>query len=114
MKKYFLILLIAAGVGASYSCYGDPEPGTGIVTVRDSNDLLVPSAVVQLSQPGQLGTGYIVVEGLTDMQGRYSYTHEPALEVILDISASNGPSSGQGIIRIKPNETTEETVKIYP
>jgi hypothetical protein len=118
MKKFLLIFIIAMGIGASYSCYENPKPGTGKVIVVDINDFRVPSADVKLSQPGQLGSGYIVNEGLTNQNGEYSYTHEdPAvdmgLEVILNISATFGTAVGQGIIRIKPNETSVETVKIY-
>jgi hypothetical protein len=113
MKKIILFFVIAVGVGASYSCYGDPQPGTGKVIVIDVNDFRVPSATVKLAQPGQLGTGFIVNEGFTNAQGEYSYTHEPALEVILDISATFGTATGQGIIRIKPDETSVETVKVY-
>ena len=113
MKKLFLFLSILVLAGAFSSCYQPPSPGTGKVTVVDQNDFRVPSATVKLSQPGQLGTGYIINEGLTNMSGEYSYTHEPALEVILDISATYGTAVGQGIIRIKPNETSTETVKIY-
>ncbi len=113
MKKYLLIFVTLAAVAAFSSCYEPPGPGTGKVIVIDQNDFRVPSATVKLSQPGQLGTGYIVNEGLTDLNGEYSYTHEPALEVILDISATYGTAVGQGIIRIKPDETSTETVKIY-
>jgi hypothetical protein len=118
MKKLSLIILIAIGLGASYSCYSDPKPGTGKVIVIDVNDFRVPSATVKLSQPGQLGTGFIVNEGLTDMNGEYSYTHQDpnvdmGLEVILEISATFGTAVGQGIIRIKPDETSTETVKVY-
>ncbi len=118
MKKYLLLVVIAIGVGASYSCYEPPGPGTGKVIVIDVNDFRVPSATVQLSQPGQLGTGFIINEGLTNMNGEYSYTHvdpstDMGLEVILDISATDGVAVGQGIIRIKPDETSTETVKIY-
>ena len=118
MKKLALVFVISIGVAASYSCYGDPKPGTGVVIVVDENDFRVPAATVQLSQPGQLGTGFIINEGLTGANGEYSYTHEDpnvdmGLEVILEISASLGSATGQGIIRIKPDETSTETVKIY-
>jgi hypothetical protein len=118
MKKLALIFVIAVGVAASYSCYGEPKAGTGNVIVIDENDFRVPAATVQLSQPGQLGTGYIVNEGLTNQNGEYSYTHQDpnvdmGLEVILEISATFGTATGQGIIRIKPDETSTETVKIY-
>jgi len=118
MKKQLLFLLIAIGLSASYSCYEAPKPGTGKVIVIDINDFRVPSADVKLSQPGQLGTGFIVDEGLTNQNGEYSYTHEDpnvdmGLEVILNISATYGSAVGQGIIRIKPDETSSETVKVY-
>lgn len=113
MKKYILFLVIAFGLGASYSCYSPPGFGTGKIIVVDEFDFRVPSATVMLSQPGQLGTGYIINEGLTNMSGEYSYTHEPALEVILDISVTEGIRSGEGIIRIKPDETSTEIVTIY-
>lgn len=118
MKKFLLFFVIAVGVGAFSSCYEPPKPGTGKVIVIDINDFRVPSADVKLSQPGQLGTGFIINEGLTNQNGEYSYTHEDpqvdmGLEVILNISATYGTAVGQGIIRIKPNETSTETVKIY-
>ena len=113
MKKYVLIIIGVLGICTFSSCYQEPGPGTGKVRVVDASDFLVPSATVKLSQPGQLGTGYIVFEGLTNMSGEISYTHEPALEVILNISATSGALVGQGIIRIKPDETSTETVKIY-
>ena len=113
MKKYILFLVVAVGLGASYSCYSPPGFGTGKIIVVDEFDFRVPSATVKLSQPGQLGTGFIINEGLTNMSGEYSYTHEPALEVILNISATSGSAVGSGIIRIKPDETATETVKIY-
>ncbi len=118
MKKLALLFVITIGIGASYSCYSDPGPGTGKVIVIDVNDFRVPSATVKLSQPGQLGTGFILNEGLTDMNGEYSYTHQDfqvdfGTEVILDISATAGTAVGQGIIRIKPDETSVETVKVY-
>jgi hypothetical protein len=113
MKKFLLFVAIVIAAGSFSSCYEPPGPGTGKVIVVDINDFRVPSANVKLSQPGQLGTGYIVNEGLTNQNGEYSYTHEPALEVILDISATFGTAVGQGIIRIKPDETSTETVKVY-
>lgn len=112
MKKLGLILAIGFGLGFT-SCYQEPSPGTGTVIVLDANDFRVPSADVKLSQPGSLGTGYIVVEGITDASGEFDYTHAPALEVILDVSASFGTKVGQGSIRIKPNETSSEEVRIY-
>lgn len=118
MKKLALFFVMAVGIAASYSCYADPKPGTGNVIVVDENDFRVPSATVKLSQPGQLGTGFIVFEGLTNLNGEVSYTHvdpnvDMGLEVILEISATFGTATGQGIIRIKPDETSVETVKIY-
>jgi hypothetical protein len=118
MKKLALVFVIALGALASYSCYGDPGPGTGKVIIIDVNDFRVPAATVKLSQPGQLNTGFIVNEGLTDQNGEYTYTHrdfqvDMGLEVILNISASYGSAVGQGIIRIKPDETSTETVKVY-
>lgn len=113
MKKFLLGLGITAILAGTYSCYGDPDPGTGTIIVIDVNDFRVPSATVRLSQPGQLGTGYIINEGFTNSNGEYAYTHEPALEVILNVSATKDSAVGQGIIRIKPNETSTETVKIY-
>lgn len=113
MKKFLTLFAFAAIIGGTYSCYGEPDPGSGTIIVVDVNDFRVPSATVKLSQPGQLGTGYIVNEGFTNSNGEYTYTHEPALEVILNVSATFGTATGQGIIRIKPNEHSTETVKIY-
>ena len=99
MKKLALFIAILLAVGGFSSCYEAPGPGTGKVIVIDVNDFRVPSATVKLSQPGQLGTGYIVNEGLTNQNGEYSYTHDDpnvdmGLEVILDLSATYGTAVG--------------------
>ena len=111
MKKIVFVLVIVSGIMLS-SCYEEPSPGTGIVKVVDINYLRIPGADVTLSQPGN-GTGYIVNYGLTNMYGEYSYTHEPALEVILNIDVTSSAGSGTEIIRITPGETTTKTVMIY-
>jgi hypothetical protein len=69
MKKFALIGIIAIGIAASYSCYGDPAPGTAKIIVVDTADYKVPNAMVKLSQPGQLNTGFIIHEGITDLHG---------------------------------------------
>jgi hypothetical protein len=42
-------------------------------------------------QPGQTGAGYIDVTMITDLHGECAYTHEPALEVVLNVHASLDP-----------------------
>ncbi len=114
MKKITFALVIASGLLLS-SCYTPPTPGTGVIRVVDNNDFLVPGATVQLSQPGQNNTGYIVVTGLTNLTGEYSYTHEPPLEVILNIRAYMGstvPANPCNMIRIVPGETSYKTVTL--
>lgn len=113
MKRILATFFVPLVILGFSSCYGEPEPGTTKVIVVDQNDFRVPSANVQLSQPGQLGNGPILNLGITDMNGEYSYTHEPALEVILNISAEKDGDVGQGIVRITPGETTTVTVKIF-
>lgn len=107
MKKIALMLTLGLVVGLT-SCYQEPQFGTAKITVVDLNDFRVPNANVTLSQDGS----HIISEGLTDMQGEYNYTHDPALEVILDVEATEGTRTGNGSIRIKPNQTSQEIVRI--
>lgn len=117
MKKLFVAFLIVSSVFSLTSCYQDPDYGVGIVTVLDANDFRVPSAQVTLSQPGN-GAGIIFVEGYTDSNGEFKYTHVPpqtdlAVEVILNVNVKKDNAIGAGIIRIKPDELSEVTVRIY-
>ncbi|MCZ2442214.1 MAG: hypothetical protein LC101_00300 [Flavobacteriales bacterium] len=118
MKKILFIAVLIGIVSSFSSCYQDPDYGVGIVTVLDANDFRVASAEVVLSQPGQNGAGIILVQGYTDLNGEFKYTHEPpqtqlATEVILNVSVKKDNAIGAGIIRIKPNEVTNVTVRIY-
>lgn len=117
MKKIFVIFLILSGVLPLSSCYQNPDYGVGIITVLDANDFRVPSAQVTLSQPGN-GAGIIFAEGYTDSNGEFKYTHIPpqtglAVEVILNVNVVKDTAIGAGIIRIKPDEVSEVTVRIY-
>lgn len=118
MKKIIYIFLVSIAIVSFGSCYTNPDPGTGVIIVLDANDFRVPAAYVRLSQPGQTGAGIIINEGFTGNDGEYAYSHtDPengmALEVILNIYAEKDGKVGQGIIRIKPEETSTETVHIF-
>jgi hypothetical protein len=117
MKKLFVTFLMITGVFSLSSCYQNPDYGVGIITVLDANDFRVPSAHVTLSQPGN-GAGIIYAEGYTDSNGEFKYTHVPpqtgmAVEVILNVNVVKDNAIGAGIIRIKPDELSEVTVRIY-
>lgn len=110
MKKIVFTLVIASGFLLS-SCYKAPENGTAKIIVVDVNDFRVPTANITLTGP----TGSdINVSGISGLNGEWIYTHDPALEVILnvDVTSSTGPETGAGIIRIKPDETAVVTIKI--
>jgi hypothetical protein len=113
MKKLACIAIVAIGILGSYSCYQDPGPGTGRITVVDINDFKVPAATVKLSQVGS----FIIDEGLTNQDGMYEYTHQDfqvdfGTEVGLNVSATEGGRTGVSYIRIKPEETTSITIRI--
>lgn len=110
MKKILLVLVIAAGLALS-SCYKEPENGVAKIKVVTSMVYIQPGATVHLDGPA--GSN-IHVSGLTDMNGVFEYEHDPALEVILTVTATYGPSSGAGIIRISPDETNSTTITLYP
>jgi hypothetical protein len=117
MKKLFVTFLMITGVLSLSSCYQNPDYGVGIITVLDANDFRVPSAHVTLSQPGN-GAGIIYAEGYTDSNGEFKYTHVPpqtglAVEVILNVNVVKDNAIGAGIIRIKPDEISEVTIRIY-
>jgi len=107
------ILIFILTISIFTSCYTPPEPGIGIVTVLDTNDFRVPSASVKLSK------GTILVEGYTDSNGEFSYTHQPNPElyqthdVILDVNVQKGNLIGYGIIEIRVGEINERTIRIY-
>jgi hypothetical protein len=114
MRKCILFFMLAIGIGGSYSCYQDPKPGVGQVIVLDANEFRVPGAEVRFYQQGQTGNGYIDVTMITDMHGECAYTHEPTLEVVLNVHASLGSRYGQTIIDIEPGKTVTKKVTIYP
>lgn len=89
------------------SCYSTPEPGVGIIIVKDYNQFRIPAAEITLEQSP--GIPYQV--GYTDQNGEYRYTFphpdtDQPVEVILNVFAKKGSQNGQGMIRIKPGETT--------
>jgi hypothetical protein len=56
---------------------------------------------------------------MTDQNGEILYEHDPALEVILHVDATyiDGSSvlhEAQGIVRIVPDKTANETYVLYP
>src|SRR5687767_2616984 len=103
MKKLAFIAVLAIGIMGSYSCYGDPGPGTAKVIVVDTADYKVPFATVTLSQSGQNSNGFIWDQGMTNFEGEYTYTHQDfqvdfGTEVILDVVATEGGRTGYGIV----------------
>lgn len=110
MKKILFAFVIILGI-AFTSCYKEPE--NGIAKIRVNNSSLFPQQSATVTLTGPPGS-YINVSGLTDSYGYWVYEHDPALEVILNISASYGASTGSGIIRIKPNETSSTIVTLSP
>lgn len=113
MKKFAWLLLLTPCLFGLTSCYKDPGPGTGNIIVLDANQFRVPLATVTLAQPGQNGNGIILVQGFSDIDGEFSYTHEPALEVILNVGVEKNGATGSGVIRIKPGEASEEEIVLY-
>ena len=113
MKNILLLLLVSSGLLLT-SCYKEPENGTAKIIVIH-NGYRKPSADIQLTGPAG---SYINVSAISDQNGEFIYTHDPALEVILDVDASftdgSGLHQGQGIIRIVPDETNEVTITLYP
>ena len=108
--KILLLLVVSSGLLLT-SCYKAPVNGIAKIKVVTSGIYVQPGANVTLTGP----TGSpINVSGLTDMSGQFEYEHDPALEVILSVSASYGASSGAGIIRINPNETSSTTITLNP
>ena len=93
------------------SCYKEPENGIAKIRINNSAGMAQPSAYVTLTGPP---SSYINVSGITDMYGNWEYEHDPALEVILNVSASYGASTGSGIVRIEPNKKASVTITLYP
>lgn len=120
MKKYHpLILLLIIPVLSFTSCYTDPDPGVGKVTVLDQHDFRVPGAEVTFSQAGQNNTGIVLYTTYSDNNGEASYTYvyppnEMALPVIADVDVTKDNLSGTGIVRIDPGKTAAITVHLYP
>ena len=110
MKKIIFTIVIASGLLLT-ACYKAPEDGIAKIIVVDTNDFRVPTANITLTGP----TGsFINVSGISNFNGEWIYTHDPALEVILNVNATSqdGLQTGYGIIRIKPDETATTIIKI--
>ena len=110
MKKIILSIVVASGLLLT-SCYKAPEDGVAKIIVVDTNDFRVPAANITLTGPPG---SFINVSGMSNLSGEWIYTHDPALAVILNVhvESSTGPESGDGIIRITPDETSSATIKI--
>src|SRR5687767_3859737 len=110
MKNLFLMLIVMAGVGAFFSCYTPPAPGSARIVVHDQNGLLVPSATLRLIQDGApfpQGIPYIDETHMADLTGEYTSTHHNSLLVTLDIIAENDGIDGENIVTIYPDRTVE-------
>jgi hypothetical protein len=115
-------------------CYSSPEPGVAVITVLDANDFRVPEAQVRFYQSGN-GAGIIDEKRFTNLQGVCTFIHgkqayqvidedsgrslialcgeDAYCEVILNVTATSQNKLGTTIVRIKPGETIQETVRIY-
>lgn len=115
-------------------CYSSPEPGVAVITVLDANDFRVPEAQVRFYQSGN-GQGIIDEMRFTNLQGVCTFIHAKSAyqeidedtgrslialcgddaycEVILNVTATAQNKLGTTIVRIKPGETIQETVRIY-
>lgn len=102
---FFLFLIAFTSVISLSSCYKEPKEGNARIIVIDENQLRVPYATVRLYQ------GDINYVNNSDFDGIAMF--ENLLEVILTVEAKKGAKQGNGIARIKPDQTITEVVTIY-
>lgn len=113
MKRIFLIITLI--IVTLSSCYTPPDPGIGIVRVLD-NGYRVPSAYIKLTQPGQTGTGNLLIEGWSDWNGEFTYTHQPHPElyqthdVIFNVYVQKDGKTGTGILEVRVNEVNTSVI----
>lgn len=115
MKKILLLVTVSAGLLLT-SCYKEPENGIAKITIVNSPGLFrQPGVDVHLYGPAG---SYIDVHKMTDLNGEIVYEHDPALEVILQVHATYTDAMGlheaNGIVRITPDKTADETFVLYP
>jgi hypothetical protein len=114
MKKLIVACLIVSGLLLT-SCYKEPENGIAKITIVNSSLFRQPGADVHLKGPAG---SYIDVYKTTDLNGEIVYEHDPALEVILTVKATYTDATGlheaNGIVRIIPDKTANETFVLYP
>jgi len=108
MRKSAVFILFLFAISATFSlqsCYKIPKEGSARIIVIDESQLRVPYATVRLHE------GNIDMLNNTDFEGTVLF--ENLLEVILKVEARKGPKLGNGIARIKPNQTITEVITIY-
>jgi hypothetical protein len=114
MKKIFtnlfFLFVIVTMISISFSsCKEDTECKLEIITkLYDDTMMVVPNAVVTLEQ------GDILVEGSSDLLGRFYYSFP--LEAILNVTSKDTtvlpPLKGEGTIRLVPGATVKKTIFI--
>ena len=125
MKRKVLIVFVAVvGVLATglVSCKKEKETIATVIIKNESGDL-IPGATVHLYGSGSAGEdnpGEIRFDttGITNGTGKVSfnfsefYKQRQAGFVVLDIAAEKGLLSGEGIIKVEEETTSEEVIVI--
>ncbi len=137
LKRFTSLALFGLSLTLA-GCYSSPEPGVAVITVLDANDFRVPEAEVRFYQSGaSVGTQIGIIDQMrfTNLQGVCTFIHgkssyqvidedsgrslvalcgdDAYCEVILNVTATAQNKFGTTIVRIKPGETIQETVRIY-
>ena len=119
-KKLFILMLILVVSGVFYSCRKKGDTIANIY-VRDEANAVVDEAMVVLygtntggtSQPVAIyDTAYTNAAGLASFNYNDIYQLGQAGVAVLDIWAQKLNKTGQGIIKIEPEQVNEETVFI--
>jgi hypothetical protein len=112
-KKLALLSIVALGLLLT-SCYKEPEKGVAKITIYNTSQYTEQNVNILLTGPAG---SYISVGGVTNFKGEWTYEHDPALEVILNVHAWVDDGTGreaEGIIRITPDKVANESYTLYP
>jgi hypothetical protein len=121
-KKLFIVMLILVVSGVFFSCRKKGDTIANIY-VRDEANAVVDEAMVVLYGTNTGGTSQVVAihdTAYTNAAGLASFNYNDIYQLgqagvaVLDIWAQKLNKTGQGIIKIEPEQVNEETVFIQP
>ncbi len=123
-KSFFLGFAVILAASLAFSACRKKKDTIAKIHVRDANNALVAGAKVVLKGESTCdncnGTVVLYDTTLTNSSGEAIFNFNDTYQLgqagvaVLNIEASKGGSTGEGIIKIEEETTSEETVFIQP